>query len=67
MVRLFEEGSYKEVTDILREYFNAPYQHSGAKADQESDIVDKATQLSMLIDSLYQLDEYKVRYVVLKC
>lgn len=59
-MRLYEDESYRELTEILKETFSiTPEFHSHFKK-KENELVDRQAQLSMLINGLYHLGEYKV-------
>ncbi|KAK6618665.1 hypothetical protein RUM43_013056 [Polyplax serrata] len=60
VVRLYEDESYQELTAILKDTFTSTQNTvSNYFKAQESELVDRQTQLAMLINGLYQLNEYK--------
>lgn len=60
-MRLYEDESYEELTEILKDTFTTtPDTINTYFREHESELVDRQTQLSMLINGLYHLNEYKV-------
>jgi len=60
VVRLYEQGCYKEVADMLQKYFEATSASGTQHRNHEDELIDLQSQINMLINAYYQLDEYKV-------
>lgn len=59
-MRLYEDESYKELTEILKETFSTtPDLSNYLKSKRDNELVDRQTQLSMLVNGLYHLGEFK--------
>lgn len=65
---LYDEQHYDKLVEILQETFPYSQQLQLPPALSNNDSCpDRATQLAMLMDSLWQLKQYQVEYVIYLC
>lgn len=65
---LYDEQHYEKLVEILQETFPYSQQLQLPPALSNNDsFPDRATQLAMLMDSLWQLKQYQVEYIISVC
>jgi len=64
---LYDEQRYEELVDILQETFHYSQQSQlpSALSNNSNTCPDRATQLAMLMDALWQLKRYQVFYFIM--